>query len=134
MNIFDLRTTGRPGLRRAPPPGYNVGWVRIGDLDETVFFSTKIWSSSDYARHWKATAELLLREGKGLFCTDLTDDNASIFIGFPIEGGYDFEEWVIPRNQFELVGLELRIASADRSEGASCWRVSEEAVRAFTAA
>jgi hypothetical protein len=76
----------------------------------------------------------LLRGEKGLFCTDLTDDNASIFIGFPIEGGYDFEEWVIPRNQFELVGLELRIASADRSEGASCWRVSEEAVRAFTAA
>ena len=134
MNIFDLRTTGRPGLRRAPPPGYDVGWVRIGELDETVFFSTKIWSSSVYARHWKASAELLLRGEIGLFCTDLTDENASTFIGFPVAGGYDFGHWVFPRNHFELVGLELRAASYDRSEGASCWRVFEEALRASTSA
>jgi hypothetical protein len=131
MDLFDLRTTARPGFGRAPPPGYSVGWVRIDDLDETVFFSTEIWSSSDYAEHWNATAELLLRGEIGLFCTDLTKDNACIFIGFPVEGGFEFEEWVIPRSQLELDGLQLKITRIDRSEGASCWRVSKDAVKAF---
>jgi hypothetical protein len=67
----------------------------------------------------------------GLFCTDLTEENAGIFIGFPDGTGFEFEEWVVPRRDLELDGLQLKIASHDRLDGASCWHVSADAVRAF---
>lgn len=133
MDCFDLRTSPSPRLIEAPPPGYGVGWVRIGDLDETVFFSTQIWSPSDYAQHWKASAKLLLRGETGLFCTDLTVENASIFVGFPDGPAFEFEEWMVPRHELELDGLQLKIASHERSNNASRWRVSADAVRAFAA-
>lgn len=131
MDCLDLRTSSRPGAPSAPPQGYEVGWVRIGELDETIFFSTEIWSPSDYTEHWKATAQLLLQGETALFCTDLTDQNASIFIGFPAASGFEFEEWVLPRRELKLEGLLLMIAPAKRSENASCWHVSTDAVRAF---
>jgi hypothetical protein len=134
MDCFDLRASPSPRANQEPPPGYGAGWVRIGDLDETIFFSTAIWSSSDYAQHWKDTAQRLLRGEIGLFCTDLTEDNACIFIGFPAgDLAFEFEEWVIPRNKLQLDGLQLKVARHDRSPRASCWRVSADAVRAFAA-
>lgn len=131
MDCFDLRTSPSPRLNRAPPPGYGVGWVRIGELDETIFFSTEIWSPSNYAQHWKAAAQLLLQGEAGLFCTDLTQENASIFVGFPDGTGFEFEEWVVPRRDLDLDGLQIKIARHDRSDEASRWHVSSDAVRAF---
>lgn len=131
MDCFDLRVSPRPGFDKAPPPGYGVGWVRIGELDETIFFCTKIWSPTVYAQHWKATAQLLLQGKTGLFCTDLTEENACVFIGFPDGPAFEFEEWMVCRYELEVDGLQLKIASHDRSDQASRWRVSADAVRAF---
>jgi hypothetical protein len=131
MECFDLQTSPRPGFTKAPPPGYEVGRVRIGGSDETIFFSTEIWSPSDYAEHWKAASKLLLQGERSLICTDLTKHNASIFIGFPVGSGFEFEQWVVPWTGFRMDGLLLRIAHARRSGNASCWHVSPDAITAF---
>jgi hypothetical protein len=131
MDRFDLRTSPSRRLNKAPLPGYGVGCVRIGELDETILFSTEIWSPSEYAQHWKAAAQLLMQGETGLFCTDLTKDNASIFVSFPVGTGFEFEEWLVPRRDLELDGLQIKIARHDRSEEASRWHVSADAVRAF---
>lgn len=131
MDCFDLRSSPSPRFRETPPLGYAAGWVRISELDETILFCTKIWSPSDYAQHWKSTAQLLLQEGMGLFCTDLTEESASIFVGFSVGGAFEFEELVAPRHMLILDGLQLKIARYDRSDRTSCWRVSADAIRAF---
>ena len=131
MDCFDLKASSRPDITLEPPPGYEAGWARIGDLDETIFFSTEIWQPSDYSEHWKATAQLLLQGRTALFCTDLTDDSASIFIGFPAPTGFEFEQWLVPRRSLQVEGLLLKIADAERADNASCWHVSAEAVKAF---
>jgi hypothetical protein len=132
MDDFDFRASSSASLSAAPPPGYGVGRVRIGRSDETIFFSTAVWSPSDYARHWKATAQLLLQGETGVFCTDLNETNASIFIGFPNGSAFEFEQWVVPRHEVELDGLRLTIAVHARHDGASCWHVSADAVKAFS--
>ena len=131
MDCFELRTSPNPCFLEAPPPGYGVGWVRIGGLDETIFFSTQIWSPSDYAQHWRVSATLLLDGETGVLCTDLTEENASIFVGFPDGSMIEFEEWIVPRRELELDGHQLKITSHERSDNASRWRVSADAVRVF---
>ena len=131
MDCFDFRTSPSPRPIEAPPSGYAVGWVRIGDLDETVFFSTHIWSPSDYAQHWKSSAQQLLQGETGFFCTDLTEENGSVFVGFPDGPAFEFEQWMGTRQELELSGLQLKIATHERSDKASRWRVSADAVRAF---
>ena len=115
-----------PAMRRA-----GCAWAT---WTRRVFFSTLIWSPSDYAQHWKASAQLLLRGETGAFCTDLTEENARIFVGFPDGPAFEFEEWMVPRHELELDGLKLKIVSHERSHIASRWRVSADAVRVFATA
>jgi hypothetical protein len=135
MSMFDLQAFARPGTTVLPPAGFQTGWVRIDDLDETIFYSTAIWSREEYARHWRdAAGRLASGADFAAFCTDLTTDNASIFAGFRSFDCVWFEEWVMPRSALTVEGTCVAlVADAARSEGgeASSWQVSVDAVRAY---
>ena len=105
--------------------------MRIGELDEAIFFSTEIWSPSDYIRHWRAASLLVLEGETALFCTDLNRKSANIFCGFPLTEEIEFEEWIVPRVRLRVDGDQLKVTSHARSQEASRWRVSKGAVQIF---
>lgn len=135
MSIFDLQAFAPPGTTALPPAGFQAGWVRINDLDETIFYSTTIWSREEYIQHWRDTAGRLASGADfAAFCTDLSTDNASMFAGFRSFDCVWFEEWIMPRSALTVKGRCIApIAAAARSvDGeASLWQVSIDAVRAY---
>jgi hypothetical protein len=135
MGMFDIQAFARPDMTQLPPAGYQTGWVRIGDLDETIFYSTAIWSREDYVHHWRDAAERLARgDDFAAFCTDLNTDNASILAGFRSSHCVWFEEWIIPRSKVTVEGQCIApVAALARSEEgeASSWQVPINAVRDY---
>lgn len=139
MSGFGFFPSERGRGSTSPPPGYGSATVHLGDAVETVFCSVAIWNIHEYADHWRHGASKCLRDRQPfLFCTDLSDQNASVFAAFPEGDGYSFEEWVIPRRAFTVSGREILLASQDdmaRSGGdASSWRVDETAIADFVKA
>lgn len=121
------------------PPGYGSATVRLGDATEPLFFSLTIWNIGDYVDHWRQGSAKCLREREAfLFCTDLTEQNASVFAAFPEGEGYTFEEWIIPRHTFTVCGREIVLVSQCdmvRAGGdTSSWWVSEAAIADFAKA
>ncbi len=135
MDIFDLQAFGRLDMTNMPPAGHEAGRVRIDDLDETIFFNTKLWSAEDYRQHWQdAAKDLADGADSAIFCTDLNMDNASMFVGFRAMDCVWFEQWVLLRSAFTLDGIHVTpITPAVRSEEGevSCWQVSIDAVRTY---
>jgi hypothetical protein len=135
MTMFDLQAFARPDTTVLPPAGFQTGWVRINDLDETIFYSTSIWSRDEYVQHWRDAAGRLARGADfAAFCTDLTTDNASIFAGFRSSDCVWFEQWIMPRSSLTVEGrcIALVAATARSEEGeASSWQVSIDAVRTY---
>jgi hypothetical protein len=133
--MFDIQAFARPNMTQLPAAGYQTGWVRIGDLDETIYYSTAIWSREDYVRHWRNAAGRLARgDDFAAFCTDLNKDNASILAGFRSSHCVWFEEWVIPRSGVTVKGQCIApVAAPARSEDGevSSWQVPINAVRDY---
>lgn len=118
------------------PPGYGSATVHLGDAVETVLFGLAVWNTGDYVDHWQQGASKCLRKRQPLlFCTDLTKQNASVFAAFPEGEGYVFEEWVIPRRTFAVIGREIVLVSQSdmvRAGGdTSFWRVDRAAIADF---
>jgi len=134
--MFDIQTFARPDMTQLPPAGYQTGWVRIGDLDETIFYSTAIWSREDYVRHWRDAADRLARgDDFAAFRTDLNTDNASILVAFRSADCVWFEHWVIPQSEITVEGqcIALVAAAVRNKEGkVSTWQVPINAVRDYT--
>lgn len=110
--------------------------MRVGEMVETVFCNLAIWSSADYASHWRDGAlKCLAEQQPRLFCTDLTKGNATVFAAFPEGDGYAFEQWVIQRRTFAVSGEEItlnRECDMVRSGGeASCWWVDRASIADF---
>ena len=135
--MFDLQAFAPPDITQLPPAGFQTGWVRIDDLDETIFYSTAIWSREEYVRHWRdAAGRMATGDDFAAFCTDLNTDNASILAGFRSSDFVWFEEWVIPRSGITVDGpcITLVATPARSEEGeASSWQVPIDAVRAYAA-
>lgn len=113
--------------------------MRLGDAVETVFCSLAIWDLVDYVDHWRHGASKCLEERRAfLFCTDLTDQNASVFAAFPDGNGFLLEEWVVPRRTFIVSGREIvpvgRTEIARSSGDTSSWLVDEAAMADFVQA
>ena len=130
MSHFNLQTSPLPETAE-PPEGYGSGWVRVGELNEAIFFSTRFWSAGDYAQHWNEAAQKLLRGEQSAFCTDFSDDNAALLMGFPSGSNFEFEEWIVPRHLVQVDGLSMSVARMGRSKDASCWSVSADAIKAY---
>ena len=118
------------------PRGYGSATVHVGEMEETVFCNLAIWSSADYASHWRDGALKCLAERQPhLFCTDLTKRNATVFAAFPEGDGYAFEQWVIQRRTFTVSGKEITLNRGSdmvRSGGdASCWWVDRASIADF---
>lgn len=118
------------------PPGYGSATVHLDDTVETVLFSLAVWDTGDYVDHWQQGASKCLRDRRPfLFCTDLTKQNASVFAAFPVGEGYVFEEWVIPRRTFTVIGTEIVLVSQSdmvRAGGdTSSWWVDRAAIADF---
>jgi len=110
--------------------------VRVGKMVETVFCNLTIWSSADYASHWRDGALKCLAEPQPrLFCTDLTKQNATVFAAFPEDDGYAFEQWVIQRRTFTVSGKEITLnrgCDMVRSgDDVSCWWVDRASIADF---
>lgn len=110
--------------------------MHLGDMAETVMFSLAVWTTGDYVDHWQQVASKCLRERRPfLFCTDLTKQNASVFAAFPEGEGYVFEEWVIPRRTFAVIGREIVLVSQSDmvrvGDGTSSWWVASAAIADF---
>lgn len=121
------------------PRGYGTATVHMAETVETVFFSLGIWSTGDYVDHWRRGASKCLQERQAfLFCTDLTNQNASVFAGFPEGEGYTFEQWVIQRGAFTVSGGEIVLVSQPdmvrAGGGTSSWWVNESAIADFAKA
>jgi len=133
--MFDFQAFARPDRTVLPPPGFQTGWVRISDLDETILYSTAIWSREEYVEHWRDAARRLGNNADfAVFCTDLTADNASVFAGFRSSDCVWFEEWVMPRSALTVEGtcITLVAAAARREESeTSSWQVSIDDIRAY---
>lgn len=139
MSVFGFFPSEHARGPLSPPPGYGVAKVHLGDAVETVFCSLVIWNVGDYVAHWRHGASKCLRERQALlFCTDLTDQNASVFAAFPEGSGYLLEEWVVPRGTFAVSAREITLVSQDdmvRSGGdTSSWWVDEAAIADFVKA
>lgn len=136
MSIFDLQAFARPGAVVLPPAGFQTGWVRINDLDETIFFSTAIWSRAEYVQHWRDAARRLANGADfAAFCTDLTPDNASLFAGFRSSDCVWFEAWIMLRSALTIDGsciAPTRAIARSEEGNASSWQVSIDAVRTFS--
>jgi hypothetical protein len=135
MSMFDIQAFARPDMTQLPPAGFQAGWVRVSDLDETIFYSTAIWSREDYVRHWRDAAGRLARgDDFAAFCTDLNTDNASILAAFRSANCVWFEHWVIPRSEITVEGQYIAlVAAAVRNEAGkvSTWQVPINAVRDY---
>ena len=133
MGKFGFETNSADDTRRVPE-GYATATVYLGEHWETLNFCIRQWSAADYVRHWHEAAEALLNgEALVLFCTDYASETCSCFVGWPDDGGFVFEEWVIKHENLTSEGLRIRYAGADGhpSADASHFPVPTGDVEAF---
>ncbi len=118
-----------------PPHGYAAANVRIGQLNETIFVSLSMWTIEDYLNHWKKTAHhCTSKPDTVLLCSDLAPENASVFVGFSAQDGYDFEEWIIPRARLTVDGPRIAkrgVWKLAPEAGASRWHVADGVIKQF---
>jgi hypothetical protein len=133
MRKFGFEARDAVDARQAPE-GYATATVYLGEHRETVDFCTKLWSPADYVQHWHEAAEALFGgEAPVLFCTDYEPINCSCFVGWPNDGGFVFEEWVIRHENIIRDGLRLSYAGPDAQPNAdaSHFHVPKTDIEAF---
>ena len=60
------------------------GLIRVGDLAESFFAVTTVWSENDYERSWAENLSALRRGRDAFFLTDVSDgDDAAVFFVWP---------------------------------------------------
>lgn len=88
----------------------------------------------DYVSHWRRTAERTIHEAQAsLFCSDLTEVNATLLVAFPDFEDYRVEQRVVQRGELVLEG-DFFAMGTDRpspSRGASFWSVTRPEIEAF---
>lgn len=84
MTVAALTFCKRPNGYEAPSAGYVRGRIRVGELDETFWSSTSIWSIDQYQRSWRAAAAYCVSKRQPvLLYTDVTARASTAYHAVP---------------------------------------------------
>lgn len=102
----------------------------IGDEAEVFSTNLSIWEREKYEAHWSASARHLLGGSTVLFCTNISETGAEVWLAVPtLNGGkvYNFEITPVDRLDENLLWIDTAMLSPDFDPGSgpSVWEWSD---------